>query len=139
MSLRNAVLTAAAGALLVWGPTDAAAQNRGLDRASIATAHAESKAGWKHGRAVGRGSALPPGIARKSADRQLPPGLRRWFGGDESGGASEPDPEVQPEVQPEPETQPEEECGSDLAFVDGMLVYVDCNGNVTGSGGLPGI
>ena len=135
MSLRNAALTVAVGALLVWSPTDASAQHRGLDRAGIATANAESKAGWKNGRAMGRRTTLPPGIARKSADRPLPPGLRRQFG----GGESEGQPEVQPEVQPEPETQPEEECGSDLAFVDGMLVYVDCNGNVTGSGGLPGI
>ena len=130
MSLRNAVLTAAVGALLVWSPTDAAAQNRGLDQAASATATAESKAGWKNGQAAGRSTAIPPRIARKSADRPLPPGLRRWF----DGGESEAPPEPEPEVQPEPDTEPEEECGSDLVFVDGMLVYVDCNGNVTGSG-----
>ena len=126
MSLRTAVLTAAVGALLVWSPTEIAGQVSGLDHAAEATATAESKAGWKNGQATGRATTLPPGIASKSGDRALPPGLRRWVG--------EPEPDVQPEpepdVQPEPEPQPDEECGNDIAFIDGQLVYVDCNGEV---------
>ena len=132
MSLRNAVLTAVAGALLVWSPTDVAAQDSGLDRAAIATSNAESKAGWKNGRAAGRRTTLPPGISRKSGDRALPPGLRRWHGGDE-------EPAVLPDVESPSEPEPDPDCGTDIVFIDGMLVTVDCNGNAVGGGGLPGI
>ena len=60
----------------------------------------------------------------------LPPGIRRLFGG------GEPEPQPEPEVEPPVTEEPPQECGSDLAFIDGQLVYVDCNGNVSTSPGM---
>jgi hypothetical protein len=124
------VLAAAVGALLIWSPTDVSAQQRGLDQAAIATANADAKAGWKNGVATGRRSSLPPGIAKNSAGSALPLGLRRLFGGAEPAvqPEPEPDPEILPEPQPEPD--PGEQCSTDIVLIDGMLVFVDCNGNI---------
>jgi hypothetical protein len=106
MLLRTVVLAVAIAAPMGAITTDASAQNRGLTRAAVVTATADAGSNWAKGAAKGRPLALPPGIAKRSPDRPLPPGLRR------TRGVTEP----APEPQPEPEPQSEGEC------VDGVLI-----------------
>jgi hypothetical protein len=106
MLLRTVVLTVAIAAPMGAITIDASAQDRGPTRAAVATATADAGSNWAKGAAKGRQLTLPPGIAKRSPDRPLPPGLRR------TRGVTEPE----PEPQAEPEPQPDGEC------VDGVLV-----------------
>lgn len=124
MFLRTILLAAAVTAPLAFQPTSASAQSRGLDRAAVATARAESVAGWTKNRAAKRPSAIPKGVGKVFGGGTLPPGIRRT----RQPAASPP---------PPPAAEPGDgECGMDLVFVDGQLVYQDCNGGVVGMPGM---
>jgi hypothetical protein len=124
MLLRTTVLTAMLGVALSVAPGAASAQQSGLERAERATAHAEAVAGWQNGKSQKDRSERPRGIARVFSGMRLPPGIRRVFGGGEP--ESQPEPQPEPEVVTPPTEDPPQEC-TDLAFVDGQLVYV-CSG-----------
>lgn len=130
MRVRMTVLTVMTGVALAWSPAEASAQDTGLERAAVATANAEAVAGWQNGKSEKDRSEKPRGIARVFGGMTLPPGIRRLFGGDD------PEPQPEPEIETPPTEEPPQECTSDLAFIDGQLVYVDCNGNVSMNPGM---
>jgi len=125
MLRRTTVLTVIVGAALAWSPAQASAQDTGLDGAAVATANAEAVAGWQNGQSQKDRSEKPRGISRVFGGMTLPPGIRRIFGG------GEPEPQPEPEIETPPADEPTEECTSDLAFVDGQLVYVGCDGSTS--------
>jgi hypothetical protein len=123
MFLRTILLAAVVTGPLVSQPTSASAQAQGLDRAVVATARAESVAGWTKNQAAKRPSALPKGIQKDLGEGTLPPGIRRT----RQAAAPPPPPASEPDI---------DECGMDLVFVDGQLVYQDCNGGIVGMLGM---
>ena len=104
-------------------PADAAAQQRGSDRAQTARNEAP---------AVDRANdAAPKGLQKAFEGRTPPAAIQRLF----PALFPPPAPEVvpEPEPAPEPEPVPVEECDTSFAMVDGAFVMVDCNGNVVGA------
>lgn len=121
MLLRKLLLAAALMAPLATLPVSASAQTAGRDRAVVATAQANSVSGWENGKATGRPTALPKGIANGAGGSTLPPGISR----------TRPQPEV--ESDPEPEDPPTETCGSiPYTQPDGTFGVLDtCTGVFT--------
>jgi hypothetical protein len=113
MFLRKILLAALVAAPLAWSPATVFAQERGTERAAVATAQANATAGWTNSRATNRPSELPAGVAARFQGETLPPGIDRTR------------PQTAP--VPEPVTEP---CPVEAMFVNGQLVFVDCNGDV---------
>ncbi|MSR21603.1 MAG: hypothetical protein EXR91_11630 [Gemmatimonadetes bacterium] len=98
MRLRNIVLAAAVAVPLAWTSAPVSAQQRGLDRAAVATARADSVVDANNNSESRRPAEPPKGIVRRFGEglaNMLPPGIRRWF-------SSEPEPVPEPVPLPEP-------------------------------------
>lgn len=97
MLLRKLLLTAALMAPLATVPVAASAQTTGSDHMVAATDHANSEAA-SNGKATGRPTDLPSGIADHWTGSALPPGLGwtrpqessdQGSGGDSTGGSTD--------------------------------------------------
>jgi len=113
--LHKILVAALVVAPMALAPTDAAAQQRGPDRAQVAGGEASAM-------------AAPSGLQPAFEGRTPPAVLQRVFPGLFPQAAPEPAPELEPE--------PEEECDTGLGMVNGELVIVDCHGNVVGDSEL---
>lgn len=130
MLLRKVLFVAIAVAPLVLSPTTVEAQNRGLDRATVASADGQERAEAHGKRANKRHGGLPAGVAKRFEGQALPPGIRR------TRRAPAPVPEVEPEapqpdVEPdvEPEVEPDvEPTGCVIVELPGLPPYEDCSG-----------
>ncbi len=116
MLLRKVLFVTAALAVVVWTPADLTAQERGLDRATTASAGAEANGQKANSGKVDRG--LPRGIAKRFVDETLPPGIRRTRGDSEPVDV-EPDPEVE-----EPDPDLEENCT--ITELEGLPPVIEC-------------
>ena len=132
--LRNIVLAALVAAPLMWSPAPASAQNRGQDRAAVATVQSQPTPNGNG--AENRQSEPPKGVMRRFADgliSVLPAGIARRFGAPEP----EPEPEPEPQPEPEPEPEPDPECVPELRQENGMYYMYNCDGTKVPIG-LPG-
>jgi hypothetical protein len=112
MLLRKLLLTAALMAPLVSVPVAASAQATGRAQAVLVTANSHAESGMSHGKATGRSSDLPAGIANGAGGATLPPGIS-WTR-----------PQVVTESDPPPDEQPPaEECTTGTVFTIQNGVY----------------
>ena len=119
MLLRVTIFAALVAVPLGMTPAQAAAQERGLDRATVASARASNAPGQTKNRPGRQDKTLPPGIAKRfPAGATLPPGIERT-----RVRPAPPAPEPEPEVQPEPDPGAGGgECIAGLLFVGGVPV-----------------
>jgi hypothetical protein len=118
MKFRTMLLTAAIVLPLAFDSTPVMAQQRGQDRAAVASVN-----GVEH-----RQQEAPRGLMRRFAAGvidALPDGIIRRFGNPAPEPAPEPTPEPTPEPEPEPEPEP---CVTVPDEVDGVWGYWDCDG-----------
>jgi hypothetical protein len=86
MLLRKALMAALVVAPFVYSPSAASAQQRGLDRAAVASEHADEVGAGQQSRAH---QDMPRGIVQRFADQVLPPGIRRTRHQEDSAPAAE--------------------------------------------------
>jgi len=87
MLLRKALMAALVVAPFVYSPSAASAQ-RGLDRAAVASSHAEDVGAGQQSHA---NQEMPRGIVQRFTEDLLPPGIRRTRNVEDSEPAAEPD------------------------------------------------
>jgi hypothetical protein len=113
MLLRVTVVAALVALPLGMRPSQAAAQERGLDRAVVASARAAEAPGQAKNHPGRQDKSMPPGIAKRFPDGEtLPRGIERTRG------------PSAPAVEPQPEPEPEPDTGADAGVCMGGLLFV---------------
>jgi len=135
MLIRNVLLAALVVAPFLSSPESVTAQSRGDHGKAVGFARVHEAPGHAKQTATKRPFARPFGIAKVFDGRTAPPGIRRRLARAETPSAPEAPTEPPPPSQDD--TTPTEDCAVDIGFDDnGMLVYIDCNGNVVDGPGM---
>lgn len=135
MLIRNVLMAALVVAPFLSSPDAVTAQSRGDRGKAVGFTRHHEAPGHAKQQATKRPFARPLGIAKVFDGRTEPRGIRRRLARAET--PSTPESPTQPPPPSQDNTTPTEDCAVDIGFdPSGMLVYVDCNGNIVDAPGM---